>query len=125
MIEIIMPQGGQDINEGQVVRWLKDVGERVHKGDVLCEVETEKASFEIESPTDGFLRKIVVPAGQDAEILSVIGFVGDATEPFPGTQASPNATAAPEPPVSTIGSSTDYGRLKGATQDLAESQENR
>ena len=97
MIEIIMPQGGQDINKGQVVRWLKDIGERVQKGDVLCEVETEKAMFEIESPADGFLRGIVVPAGQEAAILSVIGFVGDASETLPGDQQGMPAQALEQP----------------------------
>ena len=78
--EIIMPQGGQDITEGQVVQWLKSEGDEVKKGEVICEVETEKAVFEVESPADGVLLKIIVPAGQKARVLSTIGFVGAAGE---------------------------------------------
>jgi pyruvate dehydrogenase E2 component (dihydrolipoamide acetyltransferase) len=78
--KIIMPQGGQDITEGQVVQWLKSEGDEVKKGEVICEVETEKAVFEVESPADGVLLKIIVPAGQKARVLSTIGFVGAAGE---------------------------------------------
>jgi pyruvate dehydrogenase E2 component (dihydrolipoamide acetyltransferase) len=74
--KIIMPQGGQDITEGRVVRWHKAEGDPVQNGEVICEVETEKAVFEVESPLDGVLLKIVVPEGKIARIFSTIGFVG-------------------------------------------------
>jgi pyruvate dehydrogenase E2 component (dihydrolipoamide acetyltransferase) len=92
MIEILMPQGGQDIEKGRVVRWLKNVGDQVQKGDVLCEVETEKAMFEIESPGSGQLRSILVADGNEAPILSVIGLVGDPSEAV-------QAAAAAAPPA--------------------------
>ena len=75
-----MPQGGQDITEGRVVRWHKAEGDPVQKGEVICEVETEKAVFEVESPLDGVLLKIVVAAGKIARIFSAIGLVGTAGE---------------------------------------------
>jgi pyruvate dehydrogenase E2 component (dihydrolipoamide acetyltransferase) len=78
--KIIMPQGGQDITEGRVVRWLKSEGDKVKKGEVICEVETEKAVFEVESPADGVLLKIIVPAGKVAPVFSAIGLVGEAGE---------------------------------------------
>ncbi len=78
--KIIMPQGGQDITEGRVVRWHKAEGDPVKKGEVICEVETEKAVFEVESPLDGVLLKIVVAEGKVARIFSAIGFVGAAGE---------------------------------------------
>ena len=78
--KIIMPQGGQDITEGQVVQWLKSEGDEVKKGEVICEVETEKAVFEVESPADGLLLKIFVSAGQKAKVFSTIGLVGAAGE---------------------------------------------
>jgi pyruvate dehydrogenase E2 component (dihydrolipoamide acetyltransferase) len=78
--KIIMPQGGQDIKEGRVVRWHKAEGDPVKKGEVLCEVETEKAVFEVESPMDGVLLKIVVAAGKIAAIFATIGVVGAAGE---------------------------------------------
>jgi pyruvate dehydrogenase E2 component (dihydrolipoamide acetyltransferase) len=78
--KIIMPQGGQDITEGRVVRWHKAEGDPVKKGEVICEVETEKAVFEVESPLDGVLLKIIVAEGKVARIFSAIGFVGAAGE---------------------------------------------
>lgn len=78
--KIIMPQGGQDITEGRVVRWLKAEGDQIKKGEVICEVETEKAVFEVESPIDGVLLKIIVPAGKIVQVFSTIAFVGEAGE---------------------------------------------
>ena len=78
--KIIMPQGGQDITEGRVVRWHKAEGDPVKKGEIICEVETEKAVFEVESPIGGVLLKIVVPEGKVARIFSTIGVLGAAGE---------------------------------------------
>ncbi len=82
---IIMPQGGQDITEGVVVRWLKREGEPIRKGEVLCEVETEKAVFEVESPVDGVLLKIAAREGERVPIFSTIGIIG-----APGEKVEPD-----------------------------------
>lgn len=76
LVKVIMPQGGQDIENGTVVRWAKSEGEVVKKGELLCEVETEKAVFEVEASTDGFLTKIVAQSGTIVPILSVIAWLG-------------------------------------------------
>ena len=81
---IIMPQGGQDLTEGTVVRWLKNEGESVKKDEVICEVETEKAVFEVVAPFDGVLLKIVVPTGKIAKVFSTIAVVGQAGEKVDG-----------------------------------------
>ena len=78
--KIIMPQGGQDITEGRVLRWHKAEGDPVQKDEVICEVETEKAVFEVKSPLNGVLLKIVVPEGKVAQVFSTIGYVGAAGE---------------------------------------------
>ena len=78
--KVIMPQGGQDINVGTVVRWLIKEGDPVKKGEVVCEVETEKAVFEVEAPIGGVLKKIIVKEGQETRIFSVIGIIGDPNE---------------------------------------------
>ncbi len=79
-VKIIMPQGGQDINEGTVVNWLKAESEPVKKGDVICVVETEKAVFEVEASVDGILVKIIVPEGGVAPIFSTIGVIAEGGE---------------------------------------------
>lgn len=90
---IIMPQGGQDITEGLVVRWFKKEGEPLQRGEVLCEVETEKAVFEVEAPVNGVLLKIVAPAGTKVPVFAVIGIIGAAGEAIdsdlPGTAPAP------------------------------------
>lgn len=75
--EILMPQGGQDLTTGRIVGWLKKEGEPVKAGEVICEVETEKAVFEVSSPQDGYLLKILAQDNEEVEILSVIGMVGE------------------------------------------------
>ncbi|MCU0560580.1 MAG: 2-oxo acid dehydrogenase subunit E2 [Desulfobacterales bacterium] len=77
---IIMPQGGQDITEGVVVRWLKREGEAVGRGEVICEVETEKAVFEVECPIEGILLKIAAREGERVPIFATIGIVGSPGE---------------------------------------------
>lgn len=89
--KILLPQGGQDLKEATVLRWLKQEGDSVAKGEVLCEVETEKAVFEVEALEDGVLIKIIVPEGQSAPVLSVIGYLGQ-----PGEQVAEPEPLTPE-----------------------------
>ncbi len=100
--KIIMPQGGQDISEGRVVKWRKAEGDPVAQGEVICEVETEKAVFEVESPIAGVLLKIIVPAGKVAPVFSAIGVVGRPGEALDLEEAEPeekpDETAAKEAP---------------------------
>jgi pyruvate dehydrogenase E2 component (dihydrolipoamide acetyltransferase) len=86
--KVIMPQVGQDIETGKIVRWLKKAGDQVKKGDVLCEVETEKAVVEVPSPADGYLLKILLLENAEAKILSEIGWVGDLSDSVAETKAN-------------------------------------
>jgi len=79
-VKVIMPQGGQDIKEGSIVGWLKKEGESVKQGEVICEVETEKAVFEVQAPGDGILVKIVAQDGDKVPIFSVIGIIAEPGE---------------------------------------------
>jgi len=74
--KILMPQVGQDLETGRIVRWIKKEGDAVKKGDVVCEVETEKAVVEVPAPADGFLVKILHPDNAEVKILAEIGFIG-------------------------------------------------
>ncbi len=75
-----MPKYGLQQDEGTVVRWLKNEGENVEKGEGLVEVETDKAVFEYESPEGGVLRKILVTEGSVVPVLSVIAVVTDSPD---------------------------------------------
>ncbi len=75
-----MPKIGMTMEEGTVVRWRKAVGEEVKKGDVLLEVETDKAVMDVESDIEGTLLKVVVPEGETlpcGELLAWIGAPGE------------------------------------------------
>ncbi len=89
--KVIMPQGGQDLTTGRVVRWLKKEGDTVKKGEVICEVETEKAVFEVSAPQDGLLLQITARDGEEVEILSTIGYVGNPGETTIFAEATPAA----------------------------------
>jgi pyruvate dehydrogenase E2 component (dihydrolipoamide acetyltransferase) len=127
--DIIMPQGGQDITEGIVVRWLKAEGESVRRGEVLCEVETEKAIFEVEAPADGVLLRIVAPAGSKVPIFAVIGVIGAPGEPVHAAEADPPQPARSAVDVAAIrsrlagrGMTSGAARISGRARRLAAQQ---
>lgn len=74
-IEVLLPQWGMGMSEGTVVGWKKLIGERVEEGEVLAEIESEKATQELESPASGVLVEIVVPEGQEAKVRSVLAIL--------------------------------------------------
>src|SRR5271170_922365 len=63
--EVLMPALSPTMTEGKIARWLKHEGEPVSAGDVLAEIETDKATMEVEAVDEGVLSKIVVPEGTD------------------------------------------------------------
>src|SRR3989304_10631966 len=99
---VVMPKLGQSEEEGTLVRWLKKEGDAVAKGDILFEIETDKALLEVESFFDGTLLKVVVPEGQTVPVQSVVGFMGDPGEPLPEIPAPalvPREVEAARPPT--------------------------
>jgi pyruvate dehydrogenase E2 component (dihydrolipoamide acetyltransferase) len=88
---VIMPQGGQDIDTGRVVRWLKKAGDPVKKDEVICEVETEKTVMEVSAAEDGILLQIVVDEGEEGQVLAPIGYIGQ-----PGEMAAPTTVEVQE-----------------------------
>ena len=77
---ISMPKLGFDMAEGTLVRWVKNEGENVNKGDVLAEIETDKATVEVESSASGVVRKLLVEAGSVVPVGDPIAIVGSADE---------------------------------------------
>jgi pyruvate/2-oxoglutarate dehydrogenase complex dihydrolipoamide acyltransferase (E2) component len=74
-ISVILPKWGMGIEEGTVIRWLKTVGDAVEKGEPIVEIETAKATQEVESPATGTLVKIVLPEGETAAVNSEIAVI--------------------------------------------------
>ena len=74
-IDVIMPKLGQTMEEGTIVEWLKQEGDPVRRGEVIFTTESDKATLEVESPTRGFLRKILVPAAETVPVLTVVALI--------------------------------------------------
>jgi len=97
--DILMPLLSPSMTEGTLVKWLKKEGDAVKTGDVLAEVETDKATMDLEAFDSGILRKILVAEGTKVPVQTRIGIIGtkdeaiDASAPAP---AAPAAAAAPE-----------------------------
>jgi pyruvate dehydrogenase E2 component (dihydrolipoamide acetyltransferase) len=96
MNEIVMPKLSDTMTEGRLVAWKKQVGEQVRRGDVLAEVETDKANMELEAFTSGVLLEIRVQAGTAAPVGTVIAVIGSADEQAAASgKAAPAASAQP------------------------------
>lgn len=74
--EIIMPKAGMTMEEGKIIRWLKNVGDKVEAGEGIIEIETDKITMESESPADGILLARFYEEGAVVPITTVIGYVG-------------------------------------------------
>ena len=72
---ILMPALSPTMTEGNLARWLKKEGDEVHAGDVIAEIETDKATMEMEATHSGTLVEIVASAGRDVPVGDVIGYL--------------------------------------------------
>ena len=110
---VVMPQMGYDMREGTVVRWYKQEGETVDRGEVIADIETDKATVEFEAYTGGVLGRIVAEAGVAVPVGELIAIITEPGESVPEVaapapspaQAAPAApapapaAAEPEPPA--------------------------
>ncbi len=94
-IDVVMPQMGESIAEGTVVRWIKKVGEKVERDEPLLEISTDKVDAEIPSPAAGTLTEIIAQEGQTVAVNSVVARIGAAGEA--SAAAAPTAAEAPKP----------------------------
>ncbi|MGA9269522.1 MAG: pyruvate dehydrogenase complex dihydrolipoamide acetyltransferase [Lutimonas sp.] len=91
MAEIItMPRLSDTMTEGVVAKWLKKVGDRVEEGDILAEIETDKATMEFESFHEGTLLHIGIQEGQTADVDSLLAVIGEKGEDFKALLESGN-----------------------------------
>lgn len=92
-----MPKMGQSVEECTIVKWRCKDGDKIKKGDILFEIETEKAVLEVESFYEGTLLKVLIAEGQAAPVGATVAFIGQPGEPIPAV-APP---AAPQPAAPT------------------------
>ena len=79
-INVVMPQLGESVSEGEVIRWLKRAGDAVRRDEALVEVKTDKATVEIPAPTSGVLSEIVVPEGETVQVGANIAVIESTSE---------------------------------------------
>src|SRR5438445_10994269 len=90
--DVVMPQMGESVAEGTIVRWIKKVGDRVDRDEPLFEISTDKVDAEIPSPVAGVVAEIRVKEGETVPVNSVVAVIGQAGE----VKAAP-VVAAPSP----------------------------
>jgi pyruvate dehydrogenase E2 component (dihydrolipoamide acetyltransferase) len=121
-VNIEMPKLSDTMTEGTLLKWHKNVGDRVEIGDIIAEVETDKATMEMVSFDDGVLTAILVPAGGKATIGTTLGVL-DGNDAAPAPAAAPAAAApaaaapvatAPAAAVAAPAPSTPGARIKSS-----------
>jgi|SRR5665647_1642969 len=95
MPEVVMPRLSDTMEEGTLSQWLKNVGDPVHKGDVLAEIETDKATMDLEAFEDGVLEQQLVPAGTLVPIGQPVAVIGDGSKTAESAPAKPTKAAGP------------------------------
>src|SRR5881628_3688049 len=102
-INILMPALSPTMEKGNLAKWLKKEGDKVKSGDVIAEIETDKATMEVEAVDEGTIAKILVPEGtQDVPVNDVIAVMAGDGEDVKAASAGaasapPKAAAAPAP----------------------------
>ncbi|WP_321574094.1 biotin/lipoyl-containing protein, partial [Geminicoccus harenae] len=101
-IQILMPALSPTMSEGNLARWLKKEGDAVKSGDVMCEIETDKATMEFEAVDEGVLGKILVPDGTQGVAvntpIAVLLEEGEDASAAEGAAATAPSQPAPEAP---------------------------
>jgi len=91
--KVVMPKLSEQMESGKIIKWLKKEGDRVQSGDILAEVETDKADVEMEAFGSGVLRKILVAAGNKAPVGSLIGVIAEENDDINSVVAQAGAPA--------------------------------
>jgi pyruvate dehydrogenase E2 component (dihydrolipoamide acetyltransferase) len=98
MADFVMPTLGSDMTEGTLVAWKKKAGDRIVKGDIIAEVDTEKAAIEIESFHTGIIAQLLVKPGETVPVGAVMAVIReDDASPAPGVPSG--AAPSPSPPA--------------------------
>src|SRR3990170_969025 len=96
---VVMPQMGESIAEGTIVRWIKKVGDQVERDEPLFEITTDKVDAEIPAPAGGVLAEITVRGGERVAVTSVAGPTAQPGEAGAAPEPPRAAASAPAPPA--------------------------
>ncbi len=93
VIPVVMPKAGQTMEEGLIVRWLVQVGAKISKGDMILEIETDKATFEVEAVDSGQLARIVHWEGEVVKVLEPVAYLAESDSDVDAYLASQDRSA--------------------------------
>ncbi len=112
MADFVMPTLGADMTEGTLVMWKKQVGDRVSKGDIIAEVETDKAAIEVETFTSGVIEQLLVKPGEKLPVGAVMAVIREegAFAGHGGRQMEAEAGDEKTPPSRTAPSTIESAR---------------
>lgn len=103
LVEVVMPKMGESVQEGKILRWVKNVGDRVERDEVLLEISTDKVDTEVPSPATGVLVERLAQEGDTVEVGKVIARIATAAtaaaSPPGPSQAQPVTTSSPVQPT--------------------------
>ena len=99
-IQVLMPALSPTMTEGTIAKWLKQVGDAIESGDVLCEIETDKATMEVESIDEGTMGKILVPEGTEGVLVNAL--IAVIFEEGEDDNAADNVVEAPAPSAEPV-----------------------
>uniref|UniRef100_A0A1B6CB53 Acetyltransferase component of pyruvate dehydrogenase complex n=1 Tax=Clastoptera arizonana TaxID=38151 RepID=A0A1B6CB53_9HEMI len=114
--KVLLPALSPTMEQGSIVSWAKKEGDKLNEGDLLAEIETDKATMGFETPEEGYLAKIIVPAGSkdvpigklvciivenESDVAAFNDFKDDPTAVSPSTKPIPHSTSVSSPPPST------------------------
>jgi pyruvate dehydrogenase E2 component (dihydrolipoamide acetyltransferase) len=105
--ELVMPRLSDTMERGTIARWIKQEGDAFKNGDVLAEIETDKALMELSAYDDGVILKILVPDGGEAELGAPIAITGEAGEEVPAELLTAPAATAVEPTPESTNTASD------------------
>src|SRR5256712_7921059 len=117
--KVVMPKLSEQMESGKIIKWLKKEGERVQSGDILAEVETDKADVEMEAFGSGVLRKILVAAGNKAPVGSLIGVIAEENDDI-GAVVAQAGSGAPAGAASEAKAPSEAAAPSGAKPGMAD-----
>ncbi len=96
-VEVVMPKMGESIQEGTILRWVKKVGDKVERDEVLMEISTDKVDTEVPSPAEGVISQILFNEGDVVEVGKVIAILGGSASASAAPASAPAAASTPAP----------------------------
>lgn len=115
MAEFVMPTLGADMTEGTLVQWKKRIGDRITKGDIIAEVDTEKAAIEVECHASGIIEQLLAKPGDKVPVGTVMAIIREEGQPAAAPSQPPPIAPQPvliQPASTTVPSPSPGGRLR-------------